>query len=113
MCLNSARVVLRGCSVRSSRGLESAGGGLECRSPGELNTIGWALEMNNLKIACSEAAPRIVHEALQIIGLNGYKNDSRFSVGRHHGDALSASLMISNGRVAGKSASMLLVFKDS
>jgi acyl-CoA dehydrogenase len=64
-------------------------------------------------MACSEAAPKIVHEALQIIGINGYKNDSKFSVGRHYRDALSASLMISNDRIAGKSASMLLVFKDS
>jgi acyl-CoA dehydrogenase len=91
--------------------LEARGAGEGGR--GELNTIGWALKMNNLKMACSEAAPKIVHEALQIIGINGYKNDSKFSVGRHYRDALSASLMISNDRIAGKSASMLLVFKDS
>ena len=35
--------------------------------------------MNNVKVAASEAAPRIVHEALQIIGITGYKNDSKFS----------------------------------
>jgi acyl-CoA dehydrogenase len=42
----------------------------------------------------------------------GYKNDSKFSVGRHYRDALSGALMISNDRIAAKSASMLLVFKD-
>ncbi len=90
---------------------------LEARcAPGELSSellsIGWALKMNNLKIGCSDIAPQIVQRALQIVGILGYKNDSKFSVGRHLRDTLSASLMISNDRVASKSASMLLVFKD-
>lgn len=78
----------------------------------ELLSIGWALKMNNLKVCASEAAPQIVHHALQIIGVLGYKNDSKFSVGRHYRDVLSAALMISNERIASKSASMLLIFKD-
>lgn len=86
---------------------DALGGGLE-----PLSGMGWALRMNNLKIACSETAPRIVHQALQIIGIVGYKNDSPFSVGRQYRDALSASLMIGNDRIAAKSASMLLVLKD-
>ena len=79
----------------------------------ELSSIGWALRLNNLKISCSDAAPQIVHRALQIVGILGYKNDSPFSLGRQYRDVLSASLMISNDRIAAKSASMLLVFKDS
>jgi len=78
-----------------------------------LLSMGWALKMNHLKMTASEEAPRLVHEALQITGVMGYRNDSPFSVGRHYRDALSASLMISNDRLAAKSASMLLVFKDS
>jgi acyl-CoA dehydrogenase len=78
----------------------------------ELSSIGWALRLNNLKINASEAAPQIVHRALQIVGILGYKNDSPFSMGRHYRDALSGALMISNDRIAAKSASMLLVFKD-
>ena len=78
----------------------------------QLTTVGWALKMNNLKIAASDTAPQIVHRALQIIGIMGYKNDSKFSVGRHYRDVLSASLMISNDRILTKSAAMLLVFKD-
>jgi acyl-CoA dehydrogenase len=72
----------------------------------------WALRLNNLKVSCSEAAPRIVHAALQIVGILGYKNDSPFSLGRHYRDVLSASIMISNDRINAKSASMLLVSKD-
>jgi len=78
----------------------------------ELLTIGWALRMNNLKVATSEAVQEIVHDALQIIGISAYKNDSKLSVGRHYRDALSASLMISNDRIFSKTASLLLVYKD-
>lgn len=78
----------------------------------ELLSIGWALKLNNLKVAASEAAPQIVHQALQICGIVGYKNDSPFSVGRQYRDSLSAALMISNDRITAKNASMLLVFKD-
>lgn len=78
----------------------------------ELLSIGWALKLNNLKISASRAAPEIIHEALQITGILGYKNDSAFSLGRQYRDVLSASLMISNDRIASKNASMLLIYKD-
>lgn len=78
----------------------------------ELLSIGWALRMNNLKVGASEAAPQIVHKALQIIGILAYKNDSKFSLGRHYRDVLSGALMIANDRIASKSASMLLVLKE-
>ena len=82
----------------------------DAREP--LMTMAWALKMNHLKMQASETAPRVVHQALQIIGVMGYRNDSRFSVGRHYRDSLSAALMVSNERLAMKSASMLLVVKD-
>jgi acyl-CoA dehydrogenase len=77
----------------------------------ELLGIGWALKLNNLKIDASENVVQIVHQALQIIGILGYKNDSPQSIGRHYRDVLSASLMISNERIAAKNAALLLVFK--
>ncbi len=85
-----------------------------CRPTGmdDLLTIGWALKMNNIKVGCSEAAPRIVHDALQIVGIGGYKNDGKYTVGRNYRDSLSAALMISNERIFAKTASMLLVYKD-
>ncbi len=78
----------------------------------ELLTVGWALKMNNTKVGASESVQSIVHDALQIIGINGFKNDSKLSVSRHYRDALSAALMISNDRIFSKTASMLLVYKD-
>ncbi|MGA7538995.1 MAG: acyl-CoA dehydrogenase family protein [Steroidobacteraceae bacterium] len=79
----------------------------------QLNSIGWSLKLNHLKIGASEAAPRIVHCALQVCGILGYKNDTPFSVGRHYRDVLSASLMVSNARIASKNASMLLIYRES
>lgn len=76
-----------------------------------LQTMGWALRFNHLKISASEMAPAIVHQTLQIIGIMGYKNNSPFSVGRHYRDSLSAALMVGNDRILAKSASMLLVSK--
>jgi acyl-CoA dehydrogenase len=78
----------------------------------ELLTVSWALKMNNIKVSSSEMAPQIVHDALQIIGIAAYKNDSKLSVGRQYRDSLSAALMISNDRIFGKTASLLLVHKD-
>lgn len=78
----------------------------------EFSSMGYALQVNALKMSCSEMAPRIVHGALQIVGILGYKNDSPFSMGRAYRDALSASLMVSNERIAAKNATMLLVHKD-
>ena len=88
--------------------INSGGDGMQ-----QLLSIGWALKMNNLKINASEAAPQIVHKALQIAGIVAYKNDTRFSLGRHYRDVLSASLMISNERIAAKNAAMLLVLKET
>ena len=78
----------------------------------ELLTLGWALKMNNIKVSSSEMTPQIVHDALQIIGIGAYKNDSKLSVARQYRDSLSAALMISNDRIFSKTASMLLVHKD-
>ena len=73
----------------------------------------WALRMNNLKVALSESAPRLVHGALQTIGVLAYKNDSPFSLGREYRDVLSGALMISNERIKMASASILLVSKEA
>lgn len=82
----------------------------EARAP--LRTMAWALRCNNLKVAASEGAARVVHQALQVTGIMGYRNDTPYSVGRHYRDVLSASLMVGNERILAKNAAMLLVHKD-
>lgn len=77
-----------------------------------LSSMAFALKMNNLKISTSELVVQIIHRALLICGIAGYKNDSIFSLGRHLRDAHSAALMVSNDRIHATNASMLLVLKD-
>lgn len=77
-----------------------------------LRGMQWALHCNQLKVKSSEAAVRIVHQALQILGIPGYQNSGPHSVGRHYRDALSASLMISNERIQASSADILLMLKE-
>ncbi|MES2883724.1 MAG: acyl-CoA dehydrogenase family protein [Pseudomonadota bacterium] len=74
--------------------------------------IGFSLKMNNVKIYSSEQAVAIIHTALLICGISGYKNDSKYSLGRHLRDAHSAALMVGNDRIYAKNASMLLVHKE-
>ena len=77
-----------------------------------LSTIGFALKMNNLKVATSQLVFDIAMRAMTICGITGYKNDSAFAVGRHLRDACSASLMVANDRIYATNASLLLVLKD-
>ena len=74
--------------------------------------IAFAIRMNNLKASTAAMAPEIVGRALGICGVNGYRYDSPYTVGRHLRDAHSAALMISNDRVFGANAAMLLVHKE-
>ncbi len=77
-----------------------------------VSSIGFALKMNQLKTSSSETVVDLVHRALLICGIMGYKNDGPFSLGRHLRDSHSAALMINNDRIYAKSASLLLVHKD-
>ncbi len=82
------------------------------RGVDSLSSIAFALKMNNLKVSSSQLVVQIVSHALLICGIMGYKNDSKFAVGRHLRDALSAALMVGNDRILATNASMLLVLKD-
>ena len=79
--------------------------------PETLGGLGFAIRMNNLKVSATRIAPEIVARALAVCGVNGYRNDSPYALGRHLRDAYGAALMISNDRVLGANAAMLLVHK--
>ncbi len=78
----------------------------------QIASLGFALKMNNLKIAASQQVVQLVHQALMICGIAAYKNDSRFSLGRQLRDSHSAALMVGNDRIYATNASLLLVYKD-
>jgi acyl-CoA dehydrogenase len=78
-----------------------------------LSTVGYAMKLNNLKLSTSALAPQICHQALLICGIFGYRNDSKFAIGRHLRDAHSAALMVGNDRIYATNSTLLLVHKDS
>jgi len=41
-----------------------------------------------------------------ICGIQGYRNDSKLTLGRHLRDAMGASLMVNNDRILGQNATM-------
>jgi len=81
------------------------------RANDELNSMGFAIEMNNLKVSASQLLNEIVREAMMICGIMGYRNDSPYSLGRQVRDAMSAPLMINNDRISANSASLLLAHR--
>jgi acyl-CoA dehydrogenase len=78
----------------------------------ELTGVGFAVEINNLKVSSSELVVDIVGRALAICGMGGYRNDSKLSLSRHLRDAHSARLMINNDRILTTNTALLLVHKD-
>lgn len=77
-----------------------------------VSTIGYAVRINNLKIAASEAAVEACQGALRICGFAGYGNAGPYSVGRQLRDAHSAALMIANDRLHATNAALLLVYRE-
>jgi acyl-CoA dehydrogenase len=77
----------------------------------DLTSVGFAVAMNNVKIATSQIAIDIVNTALIVCGISGFRNDTPFSVGRHYRDVLSAQIMINNDRIFGNTSNMLLIHR--
>jgi len=81
--------------------------------PEAFDGFGFAIRINNLKLASSMQVVDIVSRALLICGISGYRNDSSFSLGRHLRDAYGAALMVNNDRIMNHNATMLLTQRES
>jgi acyl-CoA dehydrogenase len=77
------------------------------------STLAFAVRLNDLKVTSSTLVVEIVHQALLVCGVAGYRNGGPFSLGRELRDAYSAALMVNNDRITAANASMVMVFKDS
>jgi acyl-CoA dehydrogenase len=77
-----------------------------------LSTMGYAIRINNLKIAISEAAVEVCQGALKVCGFLGYKNGDPYSVGRQLRYSHSAALIIANDRLHATDAALLLLHRD-
>lgn len=80
--------------------------------PEALDAMGFAIQMNSLKISASTLVVEIVGRAMTICGMAGYREDSPYSLGRLLRDAHGAAVMVNNDRIIGNNAQMLLVHKD-
>ncbi|MCU1373507.1 MAG: putative acyl-CoA dehydrogenase [Actinomycetia bacterium] len=77
-----------------------------------LDGMAFAIAMNSLKVSASQLVVDVVHRALQILGMAGYRNDSPLSLGRHLRDAHGAALMVNNDRLTANNAQMLLIHRE-
>ena len=78
----------------------------------EIEDLGFALRMMNLKVSCTTLLLQIANQALDIVGLAGYSQTSPFSMSRYLRDALGAPLMVSNRRFISESAERLIARKS-
>jgi acyl-CoA dehydrogenase len=81
--------------------------------PAAFRSFSFATRTNNLKLSSSTLVVDIVGRAMLICGISGYRNDSKFALGRHLRDAYGAALMVNNDRILGHNATMLLALKES
>jgi acyl-CoA dehydrogenase len=77
----------------------------------DLGSVAFIVAMNNVKIGASRMAGDIIAQAMLITGIQGYRNDTPFSVGRQMRDAMSAPIMISNDRIFGNVSNLLLMHR--
>lgn len=85
---------------------------LEADDADSFRSFVFATRVNNLKLSSSTLIVEIVSRAMLICGISGYRNDSKFTLGRHLRDAYGAALMVNNDRILGHNATMLLALKE-
>lgn len=78
------------------------------RTPDREPTVSFTITMNNLKLTASTAVIEVVLGALELIGINGYREDHPASMGRLVRDALGPQLMVSNDRIKANNAHLVL-----
>jgi acyl-CoA dehydrogenase len=81
------------------------------RNADDLGSLSFVVAMNTVKVNASQMMNSILQQALLITGIWGYKNDSKFSIGRALRDAMSAPIMISNDRILTNTSSLLLAHR--
>ncbi len=86
---------------------------LAAKDAQKLSSLAFSLRINTLKLNSSRAVVAIVSEALSVCGIQAYKNNGPFSLGRHLRDAHSSVMMVHNDRIQLTNAAMLLVHKGN
>ena len=92
-----------------------AGGALEFarhQDSAEVETLRFSGAMDNLKLSSSTLVLAVVHRALAVCGLGGYRNRGPFTMTRILRDAAAAPLMVGNDRALQATAQGVLVRKE-
>jgi acyl-CoA dehydrogenase len=81
------------------------------RDNATLDGVGYAIQLNNLKLTASETVSEIVTDCMRLGGISAYINQGEHSCARLLRDALSAPIMINNYRLRETNATLLMVHK--
>lgn len=81
--------------------------------PDATSAVDFMVAINTLKISASTAVVDAVNQALLICGIQGYREDTEYSLGRILRDAHGAAVMVNNDRIAGNTAQLALVQRES
>jgi acyl-CoA dehydrogenase len=76
------------------------------------SAIDFMVAINTLKISASTEVVDVVNQALLICGIQGYREDSEYSLGRILRDAHGAAVMVNNDRIAGNTAQLALMQRE-
>jgi acyl-CoA dehydrogenase len=80
--------------------------------PEATSAVDFMVAINTLKISASTEVVDVVNQALLICGIQGYREDSEYSLGRILRDAHGAAVMVNNDRIAGNTAQLALVQRE-
>lgn len=80
--------------------------------PDAPRSISTSLSYNSLKVGASTSVIEVVTRAMAICGMNGYREGSPYSLGRHLRDAHGAVVMVNNDRILGDNAHLVLMDRE-
>ncbi|QIG42186.1 acyl-CoA/acyl-ACP dehydrogenase [Nocardioides anomalus] len=80
--------------------------------PDATSAVDFMVAINTLKISASTEVVDVVNQALLICGIQGYREDTEYSLGRILRDAHGAAVMVNNDRIAGNTAQLALVQRE-
>lgn len=80
--------------------------------PDETSSIDFMVAINTLKVSASTLVVEIINQALLIVGIQGYREDSEYTLGRLLRDAHGAAVMVNNDRIAGNTAQLALMQRE-
>ena len=80
--------------------------------PEQTSAVDFMVAINTLKISASTQVVDVVNQAMLICGIQGYREDSEYSLGRILRDAHGAAVMVNNDRIAGNTAQLALMQRE-